>query len=46
MVKAGIDGETRNDIYTLLYIKQVTPTDLLYSTGNSTQYSEMSYMGK
>ena len=31
------------DIYTLLYIKC---KDLLYSTGNSTQYSVMSYMGK
>ena len=34
------------DTYTLLYIKQVTNKDLLYSTGYSTQYSIMSYMGK
>ena len=31
-------------IYTLLYIKQITNKDLLYSTGNSTQYSVMAYM--
>ena len=30
---------------TLLYIKQITNKDLLYSTGNSTQYSVMTYMG-
>ena len=34
------------DIYTLLYIKQITTKDLLYITGNSTQYSVMAYMGK
>ena len=34
------------DIYTLLYIKQITNKGLLYSTGNSTQYSVMTYMGK
>ena len=35
-----------NDIYTLLYVKQITDKDLLYSTGNSTQHSLMVYMGK
>ena len=34
------------DIYTLLYIKQITSKDLMYSTGNSTQCSVMTYMGK
>ena len=29
-----------------LYIKQITTVDLLYSTGNSTQYSVITYMGK
>ena len=29
-----------------LYIKQIINKDLLYSTGNSTQYSEITYMGK
>ena len=28
------------------YIKQITNKNLLYSTGNSTQYSVMTYMGK
>ena len=30
----------------LLYIKCMTNKNLLYSTGNSTQYSVMAYMGK
>ena len=34
------------DIYTLRYIKWITNKDLLYSTGNSTQYSVMIYTGK
>ena len=34
------------DIYTPVYIKQITNKDLLYRTGNSTQYSVMTYMGK
>ena len=34
------------DIYTLLYIKSITNKDLLYSTGNSTQYSVIAYVGK
>ena len=42
----GINWEIVIDIYTLLYIKQITNKDLLYSTGNSTQYSVMTYMGK
>ena len=42
----GIYWETGIDIYTLLYIEKITNKDLLYSTGNSTQYSVMTYMGK
>ena len=42
----GINWEIRIDIYTLLNIKQITNKDLLYSTGNSTQYFVMTYMGK
>ena len=34
-----------DDIYTLLYIKQVGNMNLLHSTGNSTQYSVMTNMG-
>ena len=33
-----------DDISTLLYIKQITNKNLLYSTGNSTQYSVMTYI--
>ena len=33
-------------IYTLLYIKQITNKDLLYSTGNNTQYLVITYNGK
>ena len=32
--------------YTLQCIKQITSKDLLYSTGNSTQYSVMAHTGK
>ena len=42
----GINWEIGIDIYTLRYIKQITNKDLLYSTGSSTQYSVMAYMGK
>ena len=42
----GISWEIGIDIHTLLHIKQITNKDLLYSTGNSTQYSVMAYMGK
>ena len=41
-----MNGETGADIYPLLYIKQITNKDLLYSTRNSTQYSVTTYMGK
>ena len=42
----GINWEIGTDTYTLLYIKQITNKDLLYMTGNSTQYSVMAYMGE
>ena len=42
----GINWEIGIDIYTLRYIKQITSKDLLYSTGNSTQYTVMAYMEK
>ena len=42
----GINWEIGIDVYTLLYIKYITNKDLLCSTGNSTQYSVMTYMGK
>ena len=34
----GRDREFGIDMYTLLYLKRITNKDLLYSTGNSTQY--------
>ena len=42
----GINWETETDIYTRLYIKQMTSKDVPYNTGNSTQDSVMTYMGK
>ena len=41
-----INWEIGIDIYTLLFIKQITNKNLLYSTGNSTQHSVMTYIGK
>ena len=38
--------EIRINRYTLLYVKQVTNKDLLYSTGNYTQYSVTNYRAK
>ena len=42
----GINWEVGIDIYTLLYMKEITKKCLLYNTGNSTQYSVMTYVGK
>ena len=42
----GINQEFGINIYTLLYMKEVNNKDLLYSTGNSTQYSVITYMRK
>ena len=42
----GINWEIGIDIYTLWYIKQVTNKELLYGTGNSSQCSVMTCMGK
>ena len=35
----GMDWKFGTDLYTLLYIKQITNKDLLYSTEDSAQYS-------
>ena len=40
--EGGINWEVGTDIYTLLYIKQITK-NILDSTGNSTQYSNDLY---
>ena len=42
----GVNWKIGTDIYTLLYIKQITKKDPLYSTGNPTQYPVMAYMEK
>ena len=39
MSGGGINQELGMNTRTLLYIRQMTDGDLLYSTGNSTQYS-------
>ena len=44
--RGGLNWVIGTDIYTLPYIKQIINKDLLYSTGKSTQYSVMTYMGK
>ena len=44
--KGGINWEIGTDIDTQLYIKSITNKDQLYKTGNSTQYSVMTYMGR
>ena len=44
--RGGVNQKMGIDIYTLLYTKQITNKDLLYSTGNSTQYSVMTSMEK
>ena len=45
-MEGGINWKIGIGTYTLLYIKYITNKDLLYSTGNSTQYSLMAYIGK
>ena len=44
-MRGGIDWEFGTDVHTLLYIKQITGEDLLYSMGNSTRYSVITKMG-
>ena len=46
MLGGGVNQEFRINIHTLLYIRQITNKNLLYSTGNSTQYSVITYMRK
>ena len=43
-IRGGINWEVGIDIYTLLYIKWIINKILLYSPGNSIQYSVMTYM--
>ena len=39
----GINKDFGNNIYTQLYINQITNKDLLYSTGNDIQYLVITY---
>ena len=42
----GINWEDGINTYTLLFTKQITSKDLLYSTERSTHCSVITYMGK
>ena len=42
----GINWESGIDTDISLYIKYITNKDLLYSTGNTSQYFVMTYVGK
>ena len=46
MLRGCINQELGLNIHTLLYIRQITNKDLQYSTGNSIQYSVITYMRK
>ena len=46
MLRGGINWEVAIGIYILLYIKWMSNKDLLNSTGKSTQYYVVTYMGK
>ena len=46
MSGGGINWEFESNVYIGLYIKQVNNKDLLYSTGNYSQYFIITYMGK
>ena len=41
-----LNEEVGINTHTLLYIKWISNKDLLYSTGKSTQYSIITYVGK
>ena len=44
--RGGLNWVVGTDIHILLYIKWITNKNLLYGTGNSTQYSVMTCVGK
>ena len=44
--QGGVNQEFEINIHALLYIKQITNKDLLYSTGNYIQYSIITYSGR
>ena len=46
ITKREKEGEIGIDIYTVLYIKQITNKNLPYSIGNYVQYPVITYNGK
>ena len=44
--RGGINQELEMNIHTVLYLRETTSQDLLYNTGNSTQFSLIPYMRK
>ena len=46
MVEEGMDWGLETGIYTLWYMERLANGELLYSTGNSTKYSAIIYIGK
>ena len=53
MVSQGLKWDARRDkleleiiLYTVIYLNYTINKNLLYSTGNSTQYSVMTYLEK
>ena len=44
--EGGVNWETGIGTYTFLSVKQITNRDLLWSTGDSAQYSVMAHVGK
>ena len=44
--RGGMDSEFGISRCKLLYIKEINNKDLLYSTGNNTQYLVITYNGK
>ena len=42
----GVVREFGTEVYILLYLKQITSKDLLYSTGNSAQCYVAAWMGE
>ena len=46
MVGVGINQGLGINVYTLLYVWQITNSDLLYCMGNATQYLVITYMRK
>ena len=44
--RAKVEGRDGTGTCTLLYVEWMVNRDLMYCTGNTTQYSVITYMGK